>query len=283
MSALVAIAVLGCAGGSGTAAKDGKTPVETPETVHAQCAIKVDDYRGTAMISCGQREGELDLVEGHAYYRAHLRGMANRGGAESFQLYVATRLDDGWQNFRAARDQHEIPLTVSKIDRKKTCKADDDCTYYEHFGVAFSRPYLEARKVRGISLRVRSHAGESVIEIPAAYVEGFMRRFDEARGGAPASARAAASANRSSFCKGKYGKDEEAYRFCEEQARASYERLTPALDRMRDDSFTADAKALDQCMKRHGSSLGLDWMMVEHCFSRATNRPPASHGDGGRP
>ncbi len=277
LAALVAAIASGCAsvdGGSPESGADG----ETPQTVRAACKVKVDDYRGTAMVSCGERQGELELVDGDSVYRAHLRGMANRGGAESFQLYVSTRLDEGWQNFRAARDQHEIPLDVSKIDRKKSCKSENDCTYYEHFGVALTRPYLEARKVRGVSLRVRSHAGESVIELPAAYVEGFMMRFDEARGGSPASARAAASANRRSFCKGKYGSDAEAYRFCEQQARASYDRLSPALHRMRSDSFTAEAKALDQCMKRHGSRMGLDWMMVEHCYGRAMGLPPASNG-----
>jgi len=269
---------VGCASTNGTSSGANGELAETPEAVRAACKIKVDDYRGTAMVNCDQRKGELELLKGDSYYRVHLRGMANRGGAESFQLYVAARLDGGWENFRAARDQHEIPLDVSKIDRKKSCKSAEDCTYYEHFGVSFSRPYLEARKVRGISLRVRSHTGESVIELPAAYVEGFMMRFDEARGGAPASARTAATANRRSFCKGKYGSDEEAYRFCEQQARASYDRLSPVLTRVKDDSFTVEAKALDQCMKRHGSRLGLDWMMVEHCYGRAVGRPPASHG-----
>ncbi len=278
LAGLVGGLAVGCASVDGNGSGGSGDAVETAQTVRAACKVKVDDYRGTAMVSCGERPGELELVSGDSVFKAHLRGMANRGGAESFQLYVATRLDDGWENFRAARDQHEIPLTVSKLDRKKSCKSEDDCTYYEHFGVSFSRPYLEARKVRGISLRVRSHAGESVIELPAAYVEGFMMRFDEARGGAPASARAAASANRKSFCKGKYGRDDEAYRFCEQQARASYDRLAPALRRMRDDSFTAEAKALDGCMKRHGSRMGLDWMMVEHCYGRAMGRPPASHG-----
>jgi len=279
LAALAGVVALGCAGSGGMGPGGGhKGEVETPETVSRDCKVKVDDYRGTASVSCEERQGDLELVAGDAYYKAHLRGMANRGGAESFQLYVATRLEEGWENFRAARDQHEIPLEVSRIDRKKSCKSPDDCAYYEHFGVTFSRPYLEARKVRGIELRVRSEAGESVIVLPAAYVEGFMNRFDQARGGAPASARTAATANRRSFCKGKYGRDEEAYRFCEQQARASYDRLAPALKRMRDDSYTAEAKALDQCMKRHGSNLGLDWMMVEHCYGRAVGRPPASHG-----
>ncbi len=278
LAACVGLMAFGCASVDGQGASGDAELVETPQTVSAACKVKVDDYRGTAIVSCADRGGELDLLEGDSYFKAHLRGMANRGGAESFQLYVATRLDAGWENFRAARDQHEIPLTVSKIDRKKSCQSEEDCTYYEHFGVSFSRPYLEARKVRGISLRVRSHAGESVIELPAAYVEGFMNRFDAARGGAPASAQAAATANRKSFCKGKYGRDPEAHAFCEKQARASYDRLEPALRRMRNDSFTPEAKALDGCMKRHGSRLGLDWMMVEHCFGRATGRSPASHG-----
>lgn len=275
---LVAAIAAACAGVDGASNRSRADAADTPDGVRAACAVKVDDYRGTATVRCPDREGELELVAGDSIYKAHLRGMANRGGAESFQLYVATRLDRGWENFRAARDQHEIPLEVTRIDRKKTCKSEDDCAYYEHFGIAFSRPYLEARTVRGIELRVRSHAGESVIELPAAYVAGFMQRFDEARGGAPASARAAASANRKSFCKGKYGSDDEAYRFCEQQARASYDRLAPALGRMRQDAYTAEARALDQCMKRHGSRMGLDWMMVEHCYAQATGRPPASHG-----
>jgi hypothetical protein len=270
----------GCAGGGAKNAARKAMAEETPATVEAACRVKLDDYQGTALVSCPQRQGDLDLVSSHSYYRAHLRGMVNRAGAETFQLYVATRLDGGWQNFRGARDQHEIPLTVSKIDRKKNCepgaKSQEDCTFYEHFGVSFTREYLEARTVRGIELRVRSQAGESEIVLPAAYVQGFMARLDATRGGGPASARAARSATRKSFCKAKYGSDEQAWQFCEQQARASYDRLSPALARMRDDSFTPESRALDQCMKRHGSTSGLDWMMVEHCFGRASARPPAS-------
>lgn len=273
------LTALGCGVG---ATKHASAPelVETAQTVSAACRVQVDDYQGTALVSCPQRQGDLDLVSDDSYYRAHLRGMVNRAGAETFQLYVATRLDGGWQDFRGARDQHEIPLEVAKVDRKKNCepnaRSEVDCTYYEHFGVPFTREYLEARKVRGIELRVRSRAGESQIVLPAAYVQGFMDSLDATRGGGPASARAARAATRDSFCKARYGSDEQAWQFCEQQARASYDRLAPALTRMRSDSYAPESRVLDQCMKRHGGSDGLDWMMVEHCFGQSSGRPPAA-------
>lgn len=274
------VLALGCASVDSTKTGKGDALVETPESVQAACKVKVDDYRGTALVSCDQRQGDLELVSKDSYYRAHLRGMANRAGAERFQLYVAARIDGGWQNFRGARDQHEIPLKVDKVDRKKKCKedatSDEDCTFFEHFSVVFTREYMEARKVRGIELRVRSHVGESDIVIPAAYVQGFMARFDATRGGGPTSAQAARRATDKSYCKAKFGDDEQAWRFCEQQARTSYDRLAPALSRMRKDSFTPESRALDQCMKRHGGNKGLDWMMVEHCFSQAVARPPAA-------
>lgn len=276
-AAAVASLALGCATVE-SIKPDTRTPEEIAQGVYDATEVKVDSYRRTATVSAPTREGDLDVVTPDSHYRAHLRGVTAENGAESFQLYVATSLEEGWQNFRSSRDQQEIPLPVMKVDRKKRCDDKGVCVYYEHFAAKLSREFLEARRRRGIELRVMGNGGESLVVVSPAEVDGFMRRFDAVRRAQSAPASSARSASRKSFCVAKYGDDGQARTFCEEQARASYKRLVPAMQRRKQDAFTTEARALDQCMKRHGGQLGLDWMMVEHCVTKAGSRTPAAPG-----
>jgi hypothetical protein len=275
LAAVFCVVTLGCASVESVTPGMGKSKV-TAQSVFEGTRVVNDGYKRSASVSAPELGGDLEHAGANAYYRAHLRGLSKANGAESFQLYVATHLEEGWQNFRAARDQMEIPLAVSKVDRKKRCKKADNCNFYEHFGVALSRDYLEARRTRGVELRVMGNGGESVVLISPAHVEGFMRRFDSVRRAQSASTASTRTASRKSFCSVKFGQDLKAQKFCQQQAKASYERLSSALARTETDSFTDEARALNQCMTRHGGRMGLDWMMVEHCFGRVMERSPAA-------
>ncbi len=255
---------------------------ELKEPVSAQWAsegskVEHDQYRQTSSLRAPSLKKKIGKKG--AYYRAHLRGVVGKNGAESFRLYVATHLRGHWHNLNSALDQDRIPLVVSKVARKKQCD-EKDCSYYEHFSVPLTKEYLETRQRSGVTLVVSGPNDEVTVVVPAAYVEGFLNRFGSelaARGGTEESPHRAAKL---SYCEAKYGSDEQALRFCREQARASYERLRPAVTRAKADSFTAEAKLLEGCMRRHNGSLGIDWMLVEHCYGKGTS--PSQHGPASR-
>jgi len=244
----------------------------TAEWVSANSKIERDDFKQSTSVRGPDFEEKVDR-EG-SYYRTHIRAMLAKNGAERIQIYVATHLDGSWRNFRVAHDQDGIPLVVSKMARKKQCK-EEGCVYYEHFGMMISTEYLEARVRNGIDLVVSGPGGEMSVVIPASYVEGFLNRIDSERTAMSSRAGGAKKSARLSYCKAKFGSDDSALAFCEKQARASFSRVKPALDRSRQDSFTGEAKALEGCMRRHNGSLGIDWMMVEHCFGKAGGTMPA--------
>jgi hypothetical protein len=72
------------------------------------------------------------------------------------------------------------------------------------------------------------------------------------------------------YCHAKYGADPGALSACAPEELAAFERLLPALDRAAGDPQTAEAKILGSCQRRHKGPLGIDWMMVEHCFAKRT-------------
>jgi hypothetical protein len=70
------------------------------------------------------------------------------------------------------------------------------------------------------------------------------------------------------YCRAKFGEHPAAFDGCERYAVESYRKLKPAFRRAGFDSMTIESKRLEGCMRRHDGLLGVDWMLVEHCFSR---------------
>jgi hypothetical protein len=236
----------------------------TAEWVKLNAKAKHDEYRQS--VSLRGPSFEEQLSDEGEYFRVHLRAVLAANGAERYQIYVATHLTGAWRNFRDAYDQEGIRLRVSKISRKKQCgEAEEGCVFYEHFGMAISGDYLRARTRKGMDVLVKAPGGDMAVWIPPAYVQGFVDAVQAERA-KQANATAPKKASRVSYCESKFGSDPQALAFCQKQARASYGRLKPALDRSRSDSFTTEAKSLDVCMRQHNGRLGIDWMMVEHCF-----------------
>jgi hypothetical protein len=235
----------------------------TAEWVKQGAKTERDDYRQTVSVRGPSFEEKIN--DQGDYYRVHLRAVLARNGAERYQAYVATHLSGAWRNFRDAYDQEGIRLKVSKIDRKKQC-GEEGCVYYEHFGMAFSGDYLRARVRKGMDVVVKAPGGDMAVVVPPEYIQGFADLVKAERV-AQMQSNAPKKTARVSYCQAKFGSDPQALAFCQKQARASYGRLKSALDRSRADSFTVEAKSLDTCMRQHNGRLGIDWMMVEHCFS----------------
>ena len=70
------------------------------------------------------------------------------------------------------------------------------------------------------------------------------------------------------YCRAKFGQHANALDGCERYAHESYQRLGPAFRRASLDSMAVESKRLEGCMRRHDGLLGVDWILVENCFSR---------------
>jgi hypothetical protein len=266
-TALVTALGVGCStlGGVSDHLDDLRNPV-TAEWAESETRVEQDDFRQTARLRGPDVEERID--RDGSYYRVHLRADTATNGAARFHVYVATHLEGEWRNLATARDQDGIPIAVHKVSRKERC-LDDGCVFYEHIALPVTRTYLETRARDAIRLDVAGPGGAIHVVVPGVYVQGFLDRLarvEAARRGRPADRSAG---TRASYCEAKFAGDPAARKFCREQARASYTRLGPARERARRDAFTPEAKRLDACMREHDGSLGIDWMMVEHCFGKA--------------
>lgn len=244
---------------------DIRTPV-TAEWTSAETKVALDDYRQKTSLRGPDVQEQID--RDGSYYRVHLRGSSATNGATRFQIYVATHLENQWRNLNTAHDQDRIPVAVHKVSRNERCD-EDGCVFYEHIAMPVNRTYLETRARDAIRLDVEGPGGRVHVVVPGEYVTGFLERLGEVEAARRRTAPSQARGARSSYCDAKFGAEPEPLAFCREQARASYERLAPARQRARKDSFTAEARQLDTCMREHNGRLGIDWMMVDHCFEKA--------------
>ena len=249
---------------------DEKRHPVTAEWAASETRVENDEFRQSTRLRGPDIEERID-GEG-SYYKAHLRASSAANGADRYQVYVANHLEGHWRNLNAAHDQDGIPIAVHKVSRKDRC-GESGCAFYEHIAMPVSRMYLESRERDAIRLDVEGPGGAVHVVIPGAYVAGFLDRLTQveaARRKAPAGK---PRGTRASYCEAKFETDERALAFCREQARASFDRLAPARQRAKQDSFTQEARQLDVCMRRHNGRLGIDWMMVEHCFRKASGTP----------
>jgi hypothetical protein len=246
--------------------------VESPEWVRSNTTAKPDDYRQS--IALRGPDVQRRIGKQGAYYRAHIRGMTAKNGARQFQIYVATHLKGQWHNLHKAQDQDGIAFAVSKVTRKKKC-VEGDCGYYEHVAIPIPADYLPVRTRADIDLYLSGPGGDVTVTIPATYVRGFLARVEAEESAMLASSQTQKRAANVSYCEAKFAGDDRAMSFCQKEARASYQRLKPSIASARQDAFTRTAKVLDTCMRRHNGQLGVDWMMVEHCYSRAIGQSAA--------
>lgn len=265
--AVAAASALSCStiGGLSEQIDDLRTPV-TAEWAESETKVAHDDYRQKTNLRGPDVEERID--GSGSYYRVHLRGSSATNGATRFQIYVATHLENGWNNLNTAHDQDRIPIAVHKVSRKEQC-GEEGCVFYEHIALPVNRTYLETRARDAIRLDIEGPGGAIHVVVPGVYVTGFLERLagvESARNQSPSDGQRGA---RASYCEAKFADSPDALAFCRQQARASYQRLAPARKRARQDSFTAEARQLKTCMREHNGRLGIDWMMVDHCFQKA--------------
>jgi hypothetical protein len=244
-----------------------RTPV-TAEWAARETRVSEDEYQQSATLRGPDIKERIDGRG--SYYRTHLRASVAKNGAATFQIYVATHLEDQWRNLNVAHDQDRIGFGVHKVSRKQQC-GEDGCVFYEHIAMPASRLYLETRARDSVRLDVEGPGGAIQVVIPGVYVGGFLDRLARVEAAWKSKPGNRTVGARASYCDSKFAGNESAIGFCRKHARASYDRLTPARGRASNDSFTPEAMRLDACMRRHNGQYGIDWMMVDHCFQKDGN------------
>lgn len=244
-----------------------RTPV-TAEWAARETRVSEDEYKQSATLRGPDIKERIDGRG--SYYRTHLRADVAKNGAATFQIYVATHLEDQWRNLNVAHDQDRIGFGVHKVSRKQRC-GDEGCVFYEHIAMSASRLYLETRARDSVRLDVEGPGGAIHVVIPGVYVSGFLDRLGRVEAAWKSKPGHPTAGARASYCDSKFAGNESAIAFCRTHARASYEHLSPARARAAIDSFTPEAMRLDACMRRHNGRHGIDWMMVDHCFQKGGN------------
>ncbi len=74
-------------------------------------------------------------------------------------------------------DGNTLPADV--LSRDVNWCGKDLCQYVEAVGVAVTRPYLEDRIGRGLTLKISGTSGEGIVNVPAAYVQAFLKKVSE--------------------------------------------------------------------------------------------------------
>ena len=80
--------------------------------------------------------------------------------------------------------------------------------------------------------------------------------------------RGASAADPDAYCQARFARHAIALAGCRQGALESYQRLEPVFRRAQLDALAMESKRLEGCLRRHDGQLGVDWMLVEHCFSK---------------
>lgn len=176
LSVLALSALSSCAtpvAGWGSAA--GPRP-QTAEEVFAKTRAKFDSYKKSAEIT-----GPVFWLSDHTVFL--LRSMFQGESPSAVQLYIS---DEGveWRNFSNANDSSGVALPLIPITKDAepwSYRSVGGVRCYEHVAVEMSPEYtrLHSSTGIGISIKIWGNAGERIVDVPAYYVEGFLRKLDE--------------------------------------------------------------------------------------------------------
>lgn len=99
----------------------------------------------------------------------------------AFQLYVSDeytyeimRSGVGWRFYSLAHDSDGNQLPTVQISRNVNWCGRYVCAYREDIAVTLTREYLEAKRDRGISIKVSGKGGEQIVAVPPAYIQAFL-------------------------------------------------------------------------------------------------------------
>ena len=149
------------------------TTVSSPQQVTDATKIKFDPYANSYSVSGMQ----LDTGSFPNITKIRMRGGFDKsGGNEFIQLYVFHWSQTGWKFFNQASDISGTSLNVRPLSRD----VNSNATVEEHIAIDLPRDFLESRKNQGLNIRLLGNRGKLIIEIPSAYIIGFLEKYDSA-------------------------------------------------------------------------------------------------------
>lgn len=103
-----------------------------------------------------------------------------------YQIYVSDRYiherlrsGTGGKLYHTAHEIDGDALPTEVLSRSVNWCGKDECQYVEVVGIAITRPYLEDRIAQGLTLKISGTRGEEIVNVPAAYVQAFLKRVPE--------------------------------------------------------------------------------------------------------
>lgn len=95
--------------------------------------------------------------------------------------YIHERLRSvtGGKLYHTAHEIDGDALPTEVLSRSVNWCGKDECQYVEVVGIAITRPYLEDRIAQGLTLKISGTRGEEIVNVPAAYVQAFLKRVPE--------------------------------------------------------------------------------------------------------
>lgn len=145
--------------------------VSSPQEAASKTSVTYDPYAGATAITGPW----MDLGGFPNITRYTLRAAVDKSGEIKFvQLYVHQWSQLGWYFLQSASDIEGVAHPVIVIDRQ----VESGANVSEHVGISLSREYLAARRHSGLNFRLNGKRGDIIIQVPAAYVDGFLQKLE---------------------------------------------------------------------------------------------------------
>lgn len=128
-----------------------------------------DDHKGITTY-------EAPVLKRQEQDRVFLRSFVPDGQPATLtQIYVRSVFHGAARGYAEASDAQGAKLELVRIDSDSDCGGSYGCTVAEDIGVNVTRDYLEHAQQAGIDLRISGPGGKQSYQLPAVYVQGFLR------------------------------------------------------------------------------------------------------------
>ncbi len=139
------------------------------DQVAKDCAVERDDFNKTVRVFCPKIQGD-NVSEYLEFSR-----LTDAEGQLHWFVMLRTRrdTDDGWAMWATVSDEHRVEFKLRQQDNDmKSGWLIEECS------ATLSREYLDSVKKTGIKWRVYGKNVTKDWAIPAALVQGFLKRCD---------------------------------------------------------------------------------------------------------
>ena len=140
--------------------------IHNPTAVAARITVQRDDFKKVAIYRAPRFEYKNKWM--------HMRAAQTYHGQPLTQQLVVELSTWGWAFFDTAYDSEGRRLDVTVLDRSVFSCSSGICLNNETVALNFPMGYLQAHASSGLRLQISGKRGEQVVEVPPAYLTGFM-------------------------------------------------------------------------------------------------------------